>query len=353
MEEKPGIDPITGVQTKDIVISNDPAITGRIFLPKMDDTGDDTGDPKSKKGLQLFVHFHGGSFCTGSAFSPITKEFLTQLVSRAQVIAITVNFRLAPEYPLPIAYDDCWAAFKWVASHANGNGSEPWLNEYVDFNRVFVGGESSGANLAHDVAIRASVEPIEKKTTEEEAKTDHLQQEKAGSELVNTGNQSTEDEPPKEATAKDQPTQQVKAIAEDEPPAEEEPPKEDEPPAAVEETHSYIMQKKKLKVSTQGILKKLTKNWKIAPVSKVIAAKKAPATTVDTAGKATAAEMAPATTTEKSSAAEKSHAASSANAQQKAPAEIKKILLGGEEIEIEDETEEDWKDKKNCKGMRS
>lgn len=56
-------------------------------------------------------------------------------------------------------------------------------------------------------------------------------------------NQSTEDEPPKEATAKDQPTQQVKAIAEDEPPAEEEPPKEDEPPAAVEETHSYIMQK--------------------------------------------------------------------------------------------------------------
>ncbi|XP_021729933.1 uncharacterized protein LOC110696914 [Chenopodium quinoa] len=136
-------------------------------------------------------------------------------------------------------------------------------------------------------------------------------------------NQSTEDEPPKEATAKDQPTQQVKAIAEDEPPAEEEPPKEDEPPAAIEETLSYIMQKKKLKVSAQGILKKLTKNWKTAPVSKVIAAKKAPATTVDTAGKATAAEMAPATTTEKSSAAEKSHAAS------------------GEEIEIEDETEEE------------
>ncbi|XP_021738405.1 2-hydroxyisoflavanone dehydratase-like [Chenopodium quinoa] len=160
VEEKPGIDPITGVQTKDIVISNDPEITGRIFLPKMDETGDDTGDPKSKKGLQLFVHFHGGSFCTGSAFSPITKEFLTHFVYRAQVVAITVNFRLAPEYPLPIAYNDCWAAFKWIASHTNGNGSEPWLNDYVDFNRVFVGGESSGANLAHDVAIRASVEPI-------------------------------------------------------------------------------------------------------------------------------------------------------------------------------------------------
>lgn len=92
--------------------------------------------------------------------------------------------------------------------------------------------------------------------------------------------------------------------------------------------HKLSVARKKLKVSTQGILKKLTKNWKTAPVSKVIAAKKAPATTVDTAGKATAAEMAPATTTEKSSAAEKSHAASSANAQQKAPAEIKKILLG-------------------------
>ncbi|XP_021759592.1 uncharacterized protein LOC110724480 [Chenopodium quinoa] len=199
-----------------------------------------------------------------------------------------------------------------------------------------------------------------KKTTEEEAKTDHLQQEKAGSELVNTGNQSpkkdtreveqlqpkkdaagnesTEDEPPKEATAKDQPTQQVKAIAEDEPSAEEEPPKEDEPPAAVEETHSYIMQKKKLKVSTQGILKKLTKNWKNAPVSKVIAAKKAPATTVDTAGKATAAEMAPA----KSPLLQKNPMQQVLQMHNRRPLlKLKKILLGGEEIEIEDETEEE------------
>ncbi|XP_021762691.1 histone H1-like [Chenopodium quinoa] len=72
--------------------------------------------------------------------------------------------------------------------------------------------------------------------------------------------------------------------------------------------HKLSVARKKLKVSTQGILKKLTKNWKTAPVSKVIAAKKAPATTVDTAGKVLC---------------------------------CRKIPCSSEEIEIEDETEEE------------
>ncbi|KNA11777.1 hypothetical protein SOVF_132020 [Spinacia oleracea] len=128
----------------------------------MDDTDSEDDSPKSRKGtLPLLVHYHGGGFCTGSAFGPIIKQFLTNLVSMAHVVAVAVDFRLPPEHPLPIAYDDCWAAFKWVGSHANGNGPDPWLNEYADFNRVILGGESTGANLAHNVAIKASVEPLD------------------------------------------------------------------------------------------------------------------------------------------------------------------------------------------------
>jgi hypothetical protein len=40
------------------------------------------------------------------------------------------------------SYEESWAGLQWVVSHANRNGPEPWLNEYADFNRVFIGGDS-------------------------------------------------------------------------------------------------------------------------------------------------------------------------------------------------------------------
>ncbi|XP_021738406.1 probable carboxylesterase 1 [Chenopodium quinoa] len=161
-----GVDPFTGVHTKDIVISKDPKISGRMFLPRLDDTDSEDDSPKNRslpkdRSVPLLVHYHGGGFCTGSAFGPIIKQFLSNLVSMTQVVVITIDYRLAPENPLPIAYEDSWDAFKWIASHVNRNGPEPWLNDYVNFNRVILAGESTGANLAHDVAIRGSVEPLE------------------------------------------------------------------------------------------------------------------------------------------------------------------------------------------------
>ncbi|KAL2927576.1 2-hydroxyisoflavanone dehydratase [Bienertia sinuspersici] len=146
-----GIDPVTGVESKDVVISSDPEIQGRIFLPKIDsnvDDDDENNNPslksksrqqQSQRKLPLLVHFHGGGFCTGSAFGPITKQSLTSLVSMAQVVAFTVEYRLAPEHLLPIAYEDSWVAFQWVASHSSSNGPEPWFNKYVDFDRGLFG----------------------------------------------------------------------------------------------------------------------------------------------------------------------------------------------------------------------
>ncbi|XP_057534547.1 2-hydroxyisoflavanone dehydratase-like [Amaranthus tricolor] len=154
---KAGMDRVTGIHTKDVVISTNPDISGRIFLPKLDE-----GESPNRKKLPLLIHYHGGGFCTGSAFGPIIKNFLSNLVSMAYIVAFSIDYRLAPEYPLPIAYEDSWAAFQWIAAQADENesASDPWFNKYVDFNRVFLCGESSGANLAHDVAIRASVEPL-------------------------------------------------------------------------------------------------------------------------------------------------------------------------------------------------
>ncbi|KDP25934.1 hypothetical protein JCGZ_22839 [Jatropha curcas] len=142
----PCLDPETGIESKDVVISEETGVKARIFLPKI-------ADPTRK--LPLLVHYHGGGFCVGSALSTPFKSFLSALTSQANVICMSVEYRLAPEHKLPIAYDDSWAGFQWVASHSNGKGPEPWINEHADLDRVILAGESAGANLAHYIAVQA------------------------------------------------------------------------------------------------------------------------------------------------------------------------------------------------------
>lgn len=144
----PAHDPKTGVETKDVVISPESGLSARLFIPKIN-------HPDEK--FPLLIHYHGGGFCIGSPFDTISNNLLNSLVSHANVIALSVDYRLAPEHPLPIAYDDSWAALQWVATHSNGQGPDPVLNRHADFGRVFLAGESAGANIAHYVAVQAGV----------------------------------------------------------------------------------------------------------------------------------------------------------------------------------------------------
>lgn len=137
--------PQTGVRSKDVVVSSETGVSVRVFLPKIDDPG---------KKLPLLFYIHGGGFSFLSAFSPSYDSYLKSLVAEANVIGVSVEYRLAPENPIPACYDDSWAALQWVASHADGNGPEPWLNSHADMNRVFIAGDSAGGNIAHTLAVR-------------------------------------------------------------------------------------------------------------------------------------------------------------------------------------------------------
>ncbi|KAA8536179.1 hypothetical protein F0562_028657 [Nyssa sinensis] len=141
----PSSHPETEVQSKDIVIAPETGVCARLYIP-------DWTNPDHK--LPLLVYFHGGGFITGSAFYKNYHDYLNSIVAAANVVAVSVNYRLAPENPLPIAYDDSWDVIKWVASHSKGCGDEEWLNQYVDFERVFYAGDSSGGNIAHNMAMR-------------------------------------------------------------------------------------------------------------------------------------------------------------------------------------------------------
>ncbi|XP_027177579.1 probable carboxylesterase 13 [Coffea eugenioides] len=88
-----------------------------------------------------------------SAFSPTYHAHLNVVGAEAGGVAVSINYRLAAEHHLPIAYEDSQIAVKWVAPHSNGEGSEVWLRDYAGFDRVFFGGDAGG-NLAHNMASR-------------------------------------------------------------------------------------------------------------------------------------------------------------------------------------------------------
>lgn len=147
-------DPITGVSSKDIVFSEDPYLTARLFLPKL---------AESNQRIPILVYYHGGAFCFESAFSTHHHKYCNIIASQGNVILVSVEHRKAPEHYLPAAYDDCWAGLQWVASHStheNPTNRDPWLINHGDFSKVFIGGESSGANYVNTIAIRAGVETL-------------------------------------------------------------------------------------------------------------------------------------------------------------------------------------------------
>lgn len=149
----PSLDPKTNVESKDVIISKEHNISARLFIPK-------TNHPPTQK-LPVLVYIHGGAFCIETPFSPNYHNYLNSVTSLANVIGVSVHYRRAPEHPVPTGHEDSWLALKWVASHVGGNGSDEWLNQYADFEKVFIGGDSAGGNIAHHLSIRVGKENLD------------------------------------------------------------------------------------------------------------------------------------------------------------------------------------------------
>ncbi|ESQ32981.1 hypothetical protein EUTSA_v10004622mg [Eutrema salsugineum] len=149
----PSLNPQNGVVSKDTLYSPGNNLSVRIYLPeKTSETGEK---------LPVLVYFHGGGFIIESAFSPTYHNFLTSAVAAADCLAISVDYRRAPEFPIPIPYEDSWNSLKWVFSHIDGSGPENWINKHADFGKVLLAGDSAGGNIAHHLAIRARKEKLE------------------------------------------------------------------------------------------------------------------------------------------------------------------------------------------------
>jgi acetyl esterase/lipase len=146
-----GFDPATGVTSKDVVLDSNSGLYVRLYLP---DTA--TGSDRYSKKFPVLVYFHGGGFVTHSAASPPYQPFLNTLAAKAGLLIVSVNYRLAPEHPLPAGYEDSFRALKWAAS---GSG-DPWLSHHGDLGRIFLAGDSSGGNFVHNVAMMAAASEL-------------------------------------------------------------------------------------------------------------------------------------------------------------------------------------------------
>jgi acetyl esterase len=93
----------------------------------------------------LLVYYHGGGFSVGSRIShgPVARF----MAHHAGVRVLSVEYRRAPEHPFPAAVEDAITAFEYAHRQAADLGADP--------DRIAVGGDSAGGNLAAVTAQQA------------------------------------------------------------------------------------------------------------------------------------------------------------------------------------------------------
>jgi acetyl esterase/lipase len=91
------------------------------------------------------VWIHGGGFLIGNLDQD--DHTCVRMAEKVGCVVVSVEYRLAPEYPFPAGTEDCYAALLWIGTSA--------VELEIDVSRIAVGGMSAGGGIAAGVAIMA------------------------------------------------------------------------------------------------------------------------------------------------------------------------------------------------------
>lgn len=96
------------------------------------------------------VFIHGGGWTAGdkSSWEDEALRFADE-----GYVGISVNYRLAPEFPFPAAVEDCKAAVRWLRQHAAELGVDP--------ERIGAMGSSAGGHLVSMLGVTDGTEGLE------------------------------------------------------------------------------------------------------------------------------------------------------------------------------------------------
>ncbi|MFW2543729.1 alpha/beta hydrolase [Primorskyibacter sp. 2E107] len=95
----------------------------------------------------VMIFVHGGGFVRGDKadVAGIGRWF-----ARNGVVAVTMNYRLAPDHPWPSGAEDVRAALEWIGARVANMGGDP--------SKVFVVGNSAGAMHVADYVFREDLQ---------------------------------------------------------------------------------------------------------------------------------------------------------------------------------------------------
>lgn len=92
----------------------------------------------------VFYYIHGGGFFGGSP--DVVEEAVKMFVAKTGLVAVSVDYRLAPENPYPTGHKDCYRVLQWIGENKELFGEGAY--------RIFVSGDSAGGNLAQYCTTR-------------------------------------------------------------------------------------------------------------------------------------------------------------------------------------------------------
>jgi acetyl esterase/lipase len=134
LESLPAVDGVTSQDQFAPGRQGDPAVRVRVYRPN-----------EQPNKLPALYWIHGGGYVMGNIEQD--DRLMKQLVKRIGCVAVSVDYRLAPENPFPAPVEDCYSGLKWLFAHAGELGVDP--------SRIAIGGASGGGGLCAGLALMA------------------------------------------------------------------------------------------------------------------------------------------------------------------------------------------------------
>lgn len=97
------------------------------------------------KDAPCLIYIHGGGFVLAAAGYHYKNAM--RYAKEVGCKVVFVNYRLAPNHPHPVFFEDCYAAACWTYDNSDSLG--------IDASRIGIGGDSAGSTLAVGVCMMA------------------------------------------------------------------------------------------------------------------------------------------------------------------------------------------------------
>ncbi len=102
--------------------------------------------PKALNGnVPCLIYIHGGGFVLSAAGYHYKNAM--RYAKEVGCKVVFVNYRLAPNHPHPVFFEDCYSAMCWAYDNADTLG--------IDTTRIGIGGDSAGSTLSVGVCMMA------------------------------------------------------------------------------------------------------------------------------------------------------------------------------------------------------